>query len=42
MDNELPPELLAVAETQPGKEQCQYFLKTGSCRFGNKCKYLSK
>lgn len=32
-----PPELLDEAETNPGKEQCPIFMKTSSCRFGNKC-----
>ncbi|XP_055304850.1 U2 small nuclear ribonucleoprotein auxiliary factor 35 kDa subunit-related protein 2 [Sitodiplosis mosellana] len=32
-----PPELLVNAETNPGKEPCQYFAKMASCRFGNNC-----
>lgn len=32
-----PPELLVDAETNPGKEPCQYFVKMGSCRFGHQC-----
>lgn len=34
---EMPAELMVEAETNPGKELCTYFAKTGSCRFGNKC-----
>lgn len=32
-----PPELLVDAETNPGKEPCQYFVKMASCRYGHQC-----
>lgn len=37
MNDTIPPEFLIDAETNPGKVVCEFFLKTGSCRFGNKC-----
>lgn len=37
MDDAMPPELMVEAETNPGKELCQFFVKTASCRFGNQC-----
>lgn len=32
-----PPELLVDAETNPGKELCQYFMRMAACRFGHSC-----
>lgn len=36
-DGDVPIELLQNAETNPGKEICTFFMKTATCRFGNKC-----
>lgn len=33
----MPVELNEIAETNPGKQLCQFFVKTATCRFGNKC-----
>lgn len=33
----VPEELNEVAESNPGKQSCQFFIKTATCRFGNKC-----
>lgn len=33
----MPDELKGMAESNPGKEPCQFFSKTATCRFGNKC-----
>lgn len=35
--SEIPVELFEVAETNPGKELCPFFVKTATCRYGNKC-----
>lgn len=35
--DEMPPELLIEAETNPGKALCPFFANTATCRFGNKC-----
>lgn len=35
--DEMPPELLVEAETNPGKGLCPFFTNTATCRFGNKC-----
>lgn len=35
--NEMPPELLIEAETNPSKGLCPFFTNTATCRFGNKC-----
>lgn len=35
--DDMPPELLVEAETNPGKAACPFFSSTASCRFGNKC-----
>lgn len=35
--DEMPPELLVEAETNPGKGLCPFFANTATCRFGNKC-----
>ncbi|EFN80401.1 U2 small nuclear ribonucleoprotein auxiliary factor 35 kDa subunit-related protein 2 [Harpegnathos saltator] len=32
-----PEALREVSETQPGKELCPFFMKTGACRYGDKC-----
>lgn len=34
---ELPQELYESADTNPGKELCPFFMKTASCRFGDRC-----
>lgn len=34
---DIPLELQAVSETNPGKEMCLFFNKVGACRFGNQC-----
>lgn len=34
---EVPNELTNTAETNPGKPLCQFFTKTSSCRFGDRC-----
>lgn len=36
-DGELPDEMKIPAETNPGKPICPFFIKTGSCRFGDRC-----
>lgn len=36
-NGELPDEMKIPAETNPGKPICQFFIKTGSCRFGDRC-----
>lgn len=33
----VPEELNGIAESNPGKQSCQFFIKTATCRFGNKC-----
>lgn len=33
----MPEELNEIAESNPGKQPCQFFIKTATCRFGNKC-----
>lgn len=33
----LPEEFHEVANSNPGKPNCVFFEKTGTCRFGNKC-----
>lgn len=35
--DEMPPELLVEAETNPSKALCPFFANTATCRFGNKC-----
>lgn len=37
-DGPVPSELRTNAETNPGRQMCQFFEKTAACRFGNKCK----
>ncbi|XP_033223186.1 U2 small nuclear ribonucleoprotein auxiliary factor 35 kDa subunit-related protein 1 [Belonocnema kinseyi] len=32
-----PPVLRRIVETQPGKDICQFFAKTGACRYGDVC-----
>ncbi|XP_014469221.1 PREDICTED: U2 small nuclear ribonucleoprotein auxiliary factor 35 kDa subunit-related protein 2 isoform X2 [Dinoponera quadriceps] len=32
-----PEALREVNETQPGKDLCPFFMKTGACRYGDKC-----
>ncbi|KAL0273554.1 UNVERIFIED_CONTAM: hypothetical protein PYX00_006191 [Menopon gallinae] len=34
---EVPEELMAIRETNSGKELCSFFSKVGSCRFGPQC-----
>lgn len=33
----LPESLTGTVETNTGKEECQFFKKTGVCRFGDRC-----
>lgn len=33
----MPEELNEFAESNPGKQPCQFFIKTATCRYGNKC-----
>jgi U2 small nuclear ribonucleoprotein auxiliary factor 35 kDa subunit-related protein len=33
----LPVELTMASETNPGRDLCHFFTKTGTCRFGNAC-----
>lgn len=40
--DEMPPELLVEAETNPGKGLCPFFANTATCRFGNKCMHNHK
>lgn len=35
--SELPDELKEPIITNPGQEMCNFFLKTGCCRFGDRC-----
>lgn len=36
-DGDIPSELRTTADTNPGRQLCQYFEKTAVCKFGNKC-----
>lgn len=36
-DGDLPIELKSNADTNPGNPLCQFFEKTATCKFGNKC-----
>lgn len=40
--DEMPPELLVEAETNPAKGLCPFFANTATCRFGNKCMHNHK
>lgn len=33
----MPDELNGTADTNPGKPLCPFFVKTSTCRFGDKC-----
>lgn len=35
--DDLPEELTASIETQPGKSLCPFFAKTGSCKYKSEC-----
>lgn len=35
----MPDELNELAESNPGKPPCQFFVKTATCRFGNRCTF---
>lgn len=36
-DDEIPPELLQTAETNPGRQICGFFENIAACRFGDRC-----
>lgn len=36
-DLPMPPELNEMSESNSGKQPCQFFVKTATCRYGNKC-----
>lgn len=36
-DDEMPPELLQTAETNPGRPVCGFFENNAACRYGDRC-----
>jgi U2 small nuclear ribonucleoprotein auxiliary factor 35 kDa subunit-related protein len=34
---EIPEEMTVTAQTNPGRDICPFFVKTASCRFGDRC-----